>query len=254
MLDVEQRSGVTIVRLSHGKVNALDLDLVQAIAAAMRDVPGEAAVVITGAGNAFSAGVDLQRIREGGQSYVREFLPALSAAFMAVFDHSGPVVAAINGHAIAGGCVIAAACDVRVMSQGKIGLTELSVGVPFSASAMEICRPAIGPAAGRLVLTAALLDAAQAQAIGLVHDIDLPDALLDSALGRAQKMAQIPPRRVLIQQAPVAAAGSARSHAARAKDTAPPNNELKAAYASGGAAAQSRNLVITLPGRGTYVR
>ncbi len=66
MLDVEQRSGVTIVRLSHGKVNALDLDLVQAIAAAMRDVPGEAAVVITGAGNAFSAGVDLQRIGEGG--------------------------------------------------------------------------------------------------------------------------------------------------------------------------------------------
>ena len=192
MLNVEQRSGVTIMRLSHGKVNALDLELVQAITAAVRDVPGDEAMVITGAGTAFSAGVDLQRIVDGGQSYVRAFLPALSAAFLAIFDHPGPVVAAINGHAIAGGCVIAAACDVRVMSQGKIGLAELSVGVPFPVSAMEILRHGIGPAAGHLVLTATLLDAAQAQSIGLVHDIDLPDALLDSALGRARKMAQIP--------------------------------------------------------------
>jgi enoyl-CoA hydratase len=71
---------------------------------------------------------------------VHEFLPALSAAFMAIFDHPGPVLAAINGHAIAGGCVIAAACDVRLMSAGKIGLAELSVGVPFPPSAMEILR------------------------------------------------------------------------------------------------------------------
>jgi enoyl-CoA hydratase len=192
MLEVEHRSGVTIVRLRHGKVNALDLELLQAVTAAMRDVEQDGAVVITGAGSAFSAGVDLQRIVAGGRSYVREFLPALSGAFMAIFDHPGPVVAAINGHAIAGGCVIAAACDVRVMSQGKIGLAELNVGVPFPASAMELLRHAIGPAAGRLVLTGALLDASQALSIGLVHDIDVPDALLDSALGRAQEMAQVP--------------------------------------------------------------
>ena len=192
MLEVEQRSGVTIVRLGHGAVNALDLDLLRAITAAMHGVDGHAAVVITGAGNAFSAGVDLQRIADGGEAYVREFLPALSAAFMAIFDHQGPVVAAINGHAIAGGCVIAAACDLRVMSGGKIGLTELNVGVPFPVSAMEILRHAIGPALGRLVLTAALLDPVRAQAIGLVHDIEPPDALLDSALARAQQMARIP--------------------------------------------------------------
>jgi enoyl-CoA hydratase len=192
MLDVEQRSGVTVARLRHGKVNALDLELLQAITAAMRNVDENAAVVITGSGTAFSAGVDLQRIVAGGRSYVQEFLPALSGAFMAIFDHPGPVLAAINGHAIAGGCVIAAACDVRVMSQGKIGLAELSVGVPFPASAMEILRHAVGPAAGQLVLTAALLDPAQAQSIGLVHDSEEPDALLDSVLRRAHRMAQVP--------------------------------------------------------------
>ena len=77
MLDVEQRSGVTLVRLRHGKVNALDLELLQAITAAMRDAD-ENAAVITGSGTAFSAGVNLRRIVAGGPSYVQEFLPALS--------------------------------------------------------------------------------------------------------------------------------------------------------------------------------
>lgn len=192
MLDVEQRPGVTLVRLRHGKVNALDLELLRALSAVMRDLDGNGAVVITGAGSAFSAGVDLNRVVAGGRPYVQEFLPALSDAFLAVFDHPGPVLAAINGHAVAGGCVLAAACDVRMMSLGQIGLAELSVGVPFPPTAMEILRHAIGPAVGRLVLTAALLDASQAQAIGLVHEVTGPDVLLDSAIDRAQRMAQIP--------------------------------------------------------------
>jgi enoyl-CoA hydratase/carnithine racemase len=192
MLDAEQRSEVTVLRLRHGKVNALDLELLHAITAALHEVDEHAAVVITGTGPVFSAGVDLQRIVAGGPSYIQEFLPALTATFLAIFDHPGPVLAAVNGHAIAGGCVIAAACDARVMSQGTIGLAELSVGVPFPTAAVEILRHAAGPAAGRLVLTADLLGPAQAQAIGLIHDIAEPSALLDTVIGQAQQMAQIP--------------------------------------------------------------
>jgi enoyl-CoA hydratase len=192
MLEVERRSGVTIVELRHGKVNALDLELLRAITAAMHGIDGDGPVVITGAGPAFCAGVELQRIVEGGPSYVREFLPALTEAFRAVFDYPGPVVAAVNGHAIAGGCVLAAACDVRLMSGGSIGLAELSVGVPFPVTAMEILRYAYGPVAGRLVLTAELFDAARAQSLGLIDDVCPPDGLLESALHRAQRMARTP--------------------------------------------------------------
>jgi Enoyl-CoA hydratase/isomerase len=92
---------VAVVRLRHGRVNALDLELLQALTAAMREVDPTTAVVITGTGTAFSAGVDLQRILAGGPSYVQEFLPALSAAFMAVFDRPGPLLAAINGISLA---------------------------------------------------------------------------------------------------------------------------------------------------------
>jgi enoyl-CoA hydratase len=192
MLETEDRSGVTVLRLQHGKVNALDTELLRAITAAMRDLDPASAVVITGHGSAFSAGVDLKRIVDGGQPYVREFLPALTETFLAVFDHPGPVLAAVNGHAIAGGCVLAAACDVRLMSGGRIGLAELSVGVPFPTVALEIMRHAIGPAAGNLVLTARLLDATQAQSIGLIHDVAAPEALLDSAVALAQAMAKTP--------------------------------------------------------------
>jgi enoyl-CoA hydratase len=192
MLDIEERSGVAVLRLRHGKVNALDLELVRAITAAMAAVAADRAVVLTGAGSAFSAGVDLRRIVDGGEPYVREFLPALSEMFMSVFCHPGPVLAAVNGHAIAGGAVIAAACDVRVMSQGTIGFAELSVGVPFPPEGMEVLRHAIGPAASRLALTAALLDLLAAQSVGLIDDVELPDALLDSVLARAQSMLRTP--------------------------------------------------------------
>lgn len=192
MLDLEERGEVAIMRLAHGKVNALDLELLLAITEAMHAVDQARAVVITGSGSTFSAGVDLQRIVAGGPSYVREFIPALSDSLMAVFDHPGPVVAAVNGHAIAGGCVIAAACDVRLMSQGKIGLAELSVGVPFPPAGIEIMRHATGPAVGHLVLTAALLDPAQAHSIGLVHHVGKPDDLVDQAVDLARQMARIP--------------------------------------------------------------
>lgn len=189
MLDVESQSGVTVVRIDHGKVNALDLELLRAITAAMRDLGEGTPVVLTGTGAVFSAGVDLRRIVDGGAEYVGEYLPALSEAFLAVFDHPGPVVAAVNGHALAGGCVIAAACDVRLMAQGTIGLTELGVGVPFPTSAIEIMRHVVGPAAERLVLTADPLDVGAAASIGLVQQVAEP---FDAAVSLAAAMGKVP--------------------------------------------------------------
>jgi enoyl-CoA hydratase len=193
MLELEERDDVTIVRMAHGKVNALDVELLQAITKAFGDLEPGRAVVFTGAGRSFSAGVDLKRITDGGMDYVRTFRPSLSAAVMAVFDHPGPVVAAVNGHAIAGGCVLAAACDRRLMSAGTIGLTEMRVGVPFPSVPMEVMRHVMGPAVRRLVWDAELLDPAAAQAAGLVDEVVAPESLLEAAVAAAARLARITP-------------------------------------------------------------
>src|SRR4051812_34454534 len=157
----------------------------------MRDVASADAVVVTGAGGAFSAGVDLRRIVDGGAAYAEEFLPALSEAFLAVFDCPRPVVAAVNGHAIAGGCVIAAAADLRIMSAGTIGLTELLVGVPFPTVPLEISRYAFGVVSARLALTGETFGVDEALRLQLVDEVVAPDELLPRAISRAAALGGI---------------------------------------------------------------
>ena len=190
MLETTEHGDVAVITLSHGPVNALDLELLTALPGALAEVTDAAAVVLTGAGSCFSAGVDLKRIVDGGPPYVADFLPALSTAVLALFGHPRPVVAAVNGHAFAGGCVLAAACDVRLMSGGTIGLTELAAGVPFPTVPLEVMRHAAGPSVDRLVLTADRLPREEAYRIGLVHE--LTDDLLPTALARAAALTAAP--------------------------------------------------------------
>jgi enoyl-CoA hydratase len=193
VIEVDVLDGIANVRLAHGKVNALDLELCRAIAETMRDLDAEdvRAVVLTGAGRAFSAGVDLHRVVAGGADYVDEYLPALVGAFRAVFDLGKPVVAAVNGHAIAGGCVLAAACDHRVMATGNgtIGVPELYVGVPFPAAALEIMRFALGPVGARQAILGGINHPPEeARARGLVDELAAPADLLDRARSVADRL------------------------------------------------------------------
>ncbi|HXY63806.1 MAG TPA: enoyl-CoA hydratase/isomerase family protein [Mycobacterium sp.] len=183
--------GVTIVRFDHPPVNALDLDLLEVIIGSMRSVEGP--VVITGAGRCFSAGVDLRAIVDGGAAYAERFVTALSEAFLAVFDHPAPVIAAINGHAIAGGCVFAMCADVRLMSGGTIGLTELAVGVPFPVAALEICRFTMGTSATRAALQAKMIDADTALARGWIDAIVPNDDLIAQAIATARELGDYSP-------------------------------------------------------------
>jgi len=192
MITVSERGPVSVVTIENGPVNVLDLETVQALTTTLTDLVDAPAVVLTGAGRAFSAGVDLKRLVEGGAPYTRDFVIALGGLFRAVFDHPRPLVAAVNGHAIAGGCVIAASCDYRYMSAGTIGVTELLVGVPFPAAALEAIRFAAGPRTAQLVLTGRTLPPADAVAAGLVDEVVEPAALLDTAVARATALASIP--------------------------------------------------------------
>jgi enoyl-CoA hydratase len=190
-MDVESADGVTTVRIDHPPVNAFDLGLVDDAVATIRGIQGP--IVLTGAGACFSAGIDLRAIIDEAPDYTDRFLAAVSAAFLAVFDHPAPVVAAINGHAIAGGCVLAMAADVRLMSSGLIGLSEVAVGVPFPVAALEICRYAMGPSVTRAVLQADNINAQSAAERGWVDEVVAPDDLVARAVGIAAALGQHPP-------------------------------------------------------------
>jgi enoyl-CoA hydratase len=113
-----------------------------------------------------------------------------------VFSHPKPVVAAVNGHAIAGGCVLACAADRRLMVRegARIGVTELIVGVPFPAAAMEIMRCAIAPHLFEdTILTGATYEPRDALGRGLVDETLEPELLLDQAIAAARMLAALPP-------------------------------------------------------------
>src|ERR1700722_3595697 len=192
MIETADYDGIAVRTRDNEPVNALDLELLSAVPGSLSAVADARAVVLTGSGRSFSAGVDLKQIIDGGPPYVEKFLPALSLAMLTVFEHPKPVVAAINGHALAGGCVLAAAADIRLMSAGTIGLTELAVGAPFPTVPLEIMRHAVGPALDGMVLGAGRLTPDQAMSIGLVHEVLEPDQLLAAALRRADGLCAAP--------------------------------------------------------------
>lgn len=194
MIEIEAVGAVRVLTLSSGSVNAMDLELLQELTDAFGELrrSGAGAVVVTGAGRAFSAGVELKRVVDGGAAYTDRLVPALSEAFAAVFSYPGPTVAAINGAAIAGGCVLACACDRRLIgAQAQIGASEVRVGVAFPVAALEVMRNACGDRAEDVLLNGRLYRGDEAVAHGLAHRV-VADDLLDAAVAEAADLAGIP--------------------------------------------------------------
>ena len=193
VLEVTRDGQVAVVALTRGKVNAIDVALLGELRATLDLLERDddvGAVVLTGAGRVFSAGVDLRRVVDGDDTYAAELVAGLAAVFETLFRFPKPTVAGVNGAAVAGGCVLACACDRRVMARGaSIGASELVVGVPFPASAVEILRHACGPATEDVVFSGRLLDAGEAQTLGMVHEVVEADAVGSRAAAVAAELA-----------------------------------------------------------------
>jgi enoyl-CoA hydratase len=153
-----------------------------------------AAVVLTGREGFFSAGLDLKVAPTLDADGQRGMVEGINAIFAGWYGFPRPVVAAVNGHAIAGGLVLALCADYRVASQqGKLGLTETRVGVPYPANALAVVTAELAPAvARRLVLRANLIDPPEALALDVVDEVAAPDAVLARALELAAELAELP--------------------------------------------------------------
>lgn len=203
MIELEHHGEVALLTLAHGKVNAFDLELLRELGAALGELEEAGAVVITGRGSVFSAGVDLARVDAEPAEYLADFLAELDAFFRRLLLFPRPVVAAVNGHALAGGWVTACAADVRVAAEGDatVGVTELAVGVPFPRSAFEAFRLATpAPLVASLVMRARRVPVAEAAALGMLDELVPPERLLPRALELAREMALMPTAAIALSK------------------------------------------------------
>jgi len=190
-LSLEERdSGVTVLTLKGGSGNPLSPGLVQDLSAAMvklTDAPPRALVLGAGDSKVFSAGFDLPTVG----AYDPTHLTAFFEGFLGVLDRMlrlpCPIIAAVGGHAIAGGFILTLACDFRVVGTGrkKLGLSEVDLGAAVPAGAQVLLTERTSPQASRyLCQTAALIGPEEAYRIGYA------DELAEDANARALELAE----------------------------------------------------------------
>ncbi|MFC4943047.1 enoyl-CoA hydratase/isomerase family protein [Pseudonocardia sp. GCM10023141] len=170
------QGGIAVLGLEPGRGGAIGPAFLDALHTALDEVEraDARAVVLTGRGRVFCGALDLAAVQDMDRAALDSVVDAVDTAFRRVFAFDRPTVAAINGHAIAGGCVLAMACDVRVMAEGqfRIGVNEVQFGLPLPATGFEILRHAVpSPLLSWLLLQGRQFAPAEAQRLGLVHQV-----------------------------------------------------------------------------------
>jgi len=201
------RSGKTIVLESDGQVailrfdrppaNAIDLDLVHQMGTTLDEVETSrpSALVLTGTGSFFSGGLDLKAVPSYSPERQRDLLLAVNRTIWRLYGLPMPVVAAVNGHSVAGAFILTLTADYRVgpIGRAQFGLTEARVGIPFPAAAMTVLRAELAPADVRyFTLWSRNVDADEARRRGVFDELVGPEAVLPRALEVARDMATIP--------------------------------------------------------------
>lgn len=193
---VSRQDEITVVTLDRPPAHALDPSLLSAgaevIDELLADPPG--AVVLTGSGAFFSGGADLRVVPELAPADQAELTRTFNRMFSGWYQFPRPVIAAVNGHAVAGGLVLALCADYRVVGRaGRFGLTEVKVGIPFPSVAMAIVQgELVPPVVRRLVFRAELFDSATAMQLDLFDEQVDDDQVLDRAMALAHEFAALP--------------------------------------------------------------
>jgi len=190
----EDADGIALVRFDRPPVNAIDLAVTEelgGLAAELERKPPKA-VVLTGTGAAFSAGLDLKAVPAYSPAERRALVLSINRMVRRMYGLACPLVAAINGHAMAGGLVMALACDARIAADAplKLALSEVNVGIPFPLGPLLVVNDIVaGPARRDLALFGRVYDPSAALAAGLVDEVVSAEGLIARSRERARELA-----------------------------------------------------------------
>jgi enoyl-CoA hydratase len=205
LVKVADRDGIAVVTIDRPPANAMDPALLTAGLAALDELRTmePRAVVLTGTGAFFSGGADLRVVPTLDADVVGQMARDINALFAGWYLFPHPVVCAVNGHAVAGGLVLALCGDHRVVGRsGRFGLTEVKVGIPYPSMAMAIVQAELDPPdARRLVLRGELFDAEAALGLRLFDEQVDDDRVLARSLEVAEELAALPPRTFAVVKA-----------------------------------------------------
>lgn len=214
VLDRHDADGVHILRINRPPVNALDLETLEALHAAFKQLaaaPPRSGLVLASNNGHFSAGLDLKAFRGGTDATRKAMALTINPMIVALYALPFPTVAAIEGACLAGGLVLAGGCDARLAADAgvKLGLAEVTAGVPFPLGALEVCRAELGAEARRqFFLHDRRVDGPEALGLGVVDSVVSAAEIEAQAIARARSLAKAPAYAPVKKQlrAPVLAA------------------------------------------------
>ncbi len=197
LVAIERHAAITVIRLNRPPANAIDIELGRHFQSAFETAMAKhpAALVLTGAGRFFSGGLDLKAVPTYAASEQREMLRTLNRFVAALYACPIPVVGAVNGHAIAGGLVLALTTDYRIGPSGDalFGLTEARVGIPFPSAPMIVVQAELAPSDVRhATLYARNFGPEEARRRGVFDELQPAGGVLERALEVARDLASMP--------------------------------------------------------------
>ncbi len=194
-VDTAMKEGIVTLTLQRGKVNALNYEVVRELTAAFRATEDDSqakVVILTGSGSFFSFGFDIPGFLSCSKESFTRFLQEFTSFYTYLYLYPKPVIAALNGHTIAGGCMIATACDYRTMVAGKakISLNEITFGSSVFAGSVEMLRHCVGDRNARDILyTGRMFTGEEAAEIGLVDEVVKEEAFVYHVFAQAVDLA-----------------------------------------------------------------
>ena len=187
--------GVATLTMDDGKVNALDLDFFGRLDAALDECADDAAIVLTGRPGMFSAGLNTKTMAALDIDGLTELLVQFGRTFLRVWLEPRPLVAAVGGHAIAGGTILAMVCDHAIAADGEYGwgLTETTIGFPLPQWIIAVARGNVAShRIDDLLLPGRMVQPAEAVEVGFADEVRPADQVLDAATEHARALTKLP--------------------------------------------------------------